>query len=425
MKIAIAGYGLEGRSNYRYFADKGELTIVDERDSIDELPEHAKTILGTNALQSLTGFDLVVRTASLAPSKLKTDGKIWSATNEFMAQCPAPIIGVTGSKGKGTTVSLIASILREAGQTVHVVGNIGVPALDVLPHIKENDIVVYELSSFQLWDLENSPEIAVVLMIEPDHLDIHASFEEYVEAKAQIVKHQSSADIVVYYKENEFSRKIGESSLAKRVPYPALETAHLKDDSFYYGKEKICSIEALKLPGAHNLDNACAAIAAVWQFTQDEDAIERGLGGFTGLPHRLKYVRTLDEIDYYDDSIATTPGSSVAAMKAFERPKVVILGGSSKGAQFDEVAKTAALSNVRYAVLIGQEASKIEALLKQAGVSTVNLGGDIRMDEIVKTARDYAKPGDVVILSPACASFDMFKSYVDRGDQFIAAVEAL
>jgi UDP-N-acetylmuramoylalanine--D-glutamate ligase len=425
MKIAIAGYGLEGRSNYKYFASKGELTIVDEHESPDDLPENAKTILGKGALRKLADFDVVVRTASLDPKKIKTDGKIWSATNEFFANCPAPIIGVTGSKGKGTTVSLIASILREAGQTVHIVGNIGVPALDVLPHIKANDLVVYELSSFQLWDMENSPEIAVVLMIEADHLDIHATFDEYVEAKAQIVKHQTDQDIVVYYAANEFSRKIGEASAAAKIPYQTPETAYVKDDSFYYGKKKICPVDVLQLQGAHNLDNACAAIAAAWPFTQDEDAIERGLQAFSGLPHRLKYVRTVEGIDYYDDSIATTPGSAIAAMEAFTQPKVVILGGSSKGAEFSEVAKVAALTDVRCAVLIGDEADKIEQELLRVNVPVVNLGSDIRMDMIVKTARDYAKPGDVVILSPACASFGMFKSYSDRGDQFVAAVEAL
>lgn len=425
MKIAIAGYGLEGRSNYEYFLDKGELTIVDERESLDNLPEGAKTILGKSAFQKLTDFDMVVRTASLAPAKIKTSGKIWSATNEFFASCPAPIIGVTGSKGKGTTVSLIASILREAGQTVHVVGNIGVPALGVLPDIKANDIVVYELSSFQLWDVENSPEVAVVLMIEPDHLDIHTNFDEYVEAKAQIVKHQTDKDIVVYYNANEFSRKIGEISNAAKIPYQTPETSYVKDDSFYYGKKKICPTDVLQIQGAHNLDNACAAIAAVWPFTQDEDAIERGLHSFSGLPHRLKHVRTVEGIEYYDDSIATTPGSAVAAMEAFTQPKVVILGGSSKGATFDELAKVAASTEVRCVVVIGDEADKIEQELSKVNVPAVNLGSDVRMDQIVKTARDYSKPGDVVILSPACASFGMFKNYSDRGDQFIAAVEAL
>lgn len=425
MKIAIAGYGLEGRSNYEYFLSRGELTIVDERENVDHLPEGATTILGDGAFTKLQDFDLVVRTASLAPKKIKTNGKIWSATNEFFANCPAPIIGVTGSKGKGTTVSLIASILREAGQTVHVVGNIGVPALDVLPDIKANYIVVYELSSFQLWDVENSPEVAVVLMIEPDHLDIHATFDEYVTAKAKVVKHQTDQDIVVYYSANEFSRKIGEASSAAKIPYQTPETSHIQDDSFYYGKNKICPVDVLQIQGAHNLDNACAAIAAVWPFTQDEDAIERGLRAFSGLPHRLKYIRTVEGIDYYDDSIATTPGSAIAAINAFTQPKVIILGGSSKGAEFSEVAKAAASGEVRYAVLIGDEADKIEQEFGKAGVPTVNLGSHVRMDEIVKVARDYSEPGDVVVLSPACASFGMFKSYSDRGDQFIAAVEAL
>lgn len=429
MKIAIAGYGLEGRSNYEYFLNKGELTIVDERETVDNLPEGVKTILGEGAFAKLQDFDLVVRTASLAPTKIKTSGKIWSATNEFFANCPAAIIGVTGSKGKGTTCSLITSILREAGQTVHLVGNIGVPALDVLNDVKAEDIVVFELSSFQLWDLEKSPAVAVVLMIEPDHLDIHASFEEYVAAKANIRKYQRPEDICFYHPTNEFSRQIAlasDYSNAYRYNDPTDKAVYVEDGNFIEDNCVVCPVDALQLPGAHNIDNACAAISAVMAgFGADGDAVERGLRAFKGLDHRLKLVREVEGRKYYDDSIATTPGSAIAAMKAFDQPKVIILGGSSKGARFDEVAKFAASSNVRCAVLIGDEAGKIEQELNKVNVSAMNLGSDIKMDEIVKTARDYSKPGDVVILSPACASFGMFKNYSDRGDQFVAAVEAL
>lgn len=429
MKIAIAGYGLEGRSNYNYFLDKGELTIVDERENLDGLPENAKTILGKGAFEKLQEFDLVVRTASLDPKKIKTNGKIWSATNEFFAKCPGTIIGVTGSKGKGTTCSLITSILREAGQTVHLVGNIGVPSLDVLSDIKAEDIIVYELSSFQLWDLEKSPAVAVVLMIEPDHLDIHASFEEYIAAKANIRKHQGPEDICFYHPTNEFSRQIAlssEHSNAYRYNDPKDKAVYVEDGDFVEDSCVICSTDALQLSGAHNLDNACAAIsAATAGFGAYQDAVERGLKAFTGLDHRLKFIREVDDRRYYDDSIATTPGSSVAAMNAFTQPKVVILGGSSKGAEFSDVANAAASTDVRYAVLIGAEADKIEQELSKVNVPAVNLGSDVRMDEIVKVARDYSAPGDVIILSPACASFGMFKSYSDRGDQFVAAVEAL
>ncbi|HWT40521.1 MAG TPA: Mur ligase family protein, partial [Dongiaceae bacterium] len=207
MKIAIAGYGLEGEANYLYWSKDvaNELTIVDESTVPSHpLPDGVSTILGEGAFQKLDGFDMVIRTAGLAPYKIATNGKIWSATNEFFAKCPASIIGVTGSKGKGTTSSLIASMLEKAGKKVWLVGNIGLPALDVLEKIQPDDIVVYELSSFQLWDLEKSPHIAVVLFIEQEHLDVHRSMEEYVEAKGQIAYHQTPQDTLIYNAENSY-----------------------------------------------------------------------------------------------------------------------------------------------------------------------------------------------------------------------------
>jgi UDP-N-acetylmuramoylalanine--D-glutamate ligase len=430
MKIAIAGYGLEGKSNYIYFKGQGDVTIVDEREEIDGLPAGVPTILGKGAFEKLSGFDMVVRTASLAPTKIKTSGKIWSATNEFFAKCPAAIIGVTGSKGKGTTCSLITSILREAGQTVHLIGNIGVPALNVLDQVKPEDIIVYELSSFQLWDLEKSPQVAVVLMIEPDHLDIHADFDEYIAAKSNIRRYQTAEDICFYHPTNKFSRQIADvSKYPNAHPYNDRTddvSVYVDDGDFVSDNCVICPVDALQLPGAHNLDNACAAINATLSgFGVSIDAVDRGLRAFHGLDHRLKFVRELEGRKYYDDSIATTPGSAIAAMKSFRQPRVLILGGSSKGADFSEVAKVAAVEDIRCAILIGDEADKIEHAFDATGVPVINLGSDMTMNQIVKAARDQSKEGDVIILSPACASFDMFKSYSDRGDQFVAAVEAL
>lgn len=425
MKIAIAGYGLEGKSNYEYFKSHGDVTIVDEREYVDDLPADAPAILGEGVFDRLQDFDLVVRTAGLSPDKIKTDGKIWSATNEFFEKCPAPIIGVTGSKGKGTTSSLIASILESASKTVHVVGNIGLPALDELAHISSGHIVVYELSSFQLWDVTRSPQMAVVLHIEPDHLDVHESFEDYISAKANITRFQGLNDRVVYNLNNTYASEIARLSVGQLLPFQTSRTAHVKEGSFWYGEQLLCSINELTIPGAHNQDNACAAITAAWPWVQDGVVIGEGLHAFTGLPHRLKYVTQKNNVDYYDDSIATTPGSAIAAMRAFDAPKIIILGGSSKGANFSEVAQVAARSDIKLAILIGEEADQIEKSLRDANVSLVNLGADTTMQAVVALASERASSGDIVILSPACASFGMFRDYKDRGDQFIKAVEQI
>lgn len=409
MKIAIAGYGVEGEQNYQYFnTPDNDVVIVDEKDVPSRpLPVDAMTILGEGAFSKLEGFDLVVRTAGLAPNKIHTDGKIWSATNEFFEKCPAPIIGVTGTKGKGTTSSLIASILCAAGKTVHLVGNIGTPGLTVLSNIQPDDIVVYELSSFQLWDAERSPHIAVVLGVEPDHLDVHSGMDDYVAAKTNIVLHQSANDVTVFNENNEIARSIAGKSVAQKLAYP-VDIAHLAD--------------ALVLPGKHNVENASAAVLAVREYVQDEDSIRIGLEAFKGLPHRLKFIREVNNVKFYDDSIATTPGSVIAAIAAFEAPKVLLLGGSDKGADYTELVELCERTGTKV-VAVGQTGAAIAELCAQIGV--VCERGGATMAEIVDQANELAQPGDVVILSPAAASFDMFKSYADRGDQFIAAVNSL
>ena len=414
MKIVIAGFGVEGQSNLRYFREKfpeADFLVADEREKVDNLPENAAY---QTEFSNLEDADLIVRSPSISPEKIKTNGKIWSSTNEFFANCPATIIGVTGTKGKGTTCSFISSILRAAGKTVHLVGNIGVPALDILPKIEENDIVVYELSSFQLWDLQKSPHVAVVLMIEPDHLNVHADFNDYLAAKANITKSQTADDYVVYNSQNEFSSSIADTSSAQKKEYPFI----LSDDI----------TSAIRLPGKHNIDNACAAIAAVKSILPNvsDDEIKRGLSEFTGLPHRLKFVAEKYGVKYYDDSISTTPGSAIAALKAFVEPKILILGGSDKGAGYSELAKEIARQNVRLIIINGANADEIREVLREEKIDCeivqLNMVG---MKEVAKSAKNKAQSGDVVILSPAAASFDMFKSYSDRGEQFVAAVEEL
>ena len=409
MKVAIAGYGAEGKSSYRYFVDKGnDVTIVTNRVSEQfPIPEGAQSIVSDDAFSRLENFELVVRTPPMRPDSIVTSGKIWSQTNEFFAQCPAPIIGVTGTKGKGTTSSFIASILNAGGYTVHLVGNIGQPPLDVLPSIAAQDVVVYELSSFQLWDLEKSPHTAVLLMIEPDHLDIHRDFAEYVAAKANITRFQTESDVLVYNAENTVATVIAAQSKAKKVPFP------FEIDEF---------VSSLQIPGVHNVENAAAAIAAVRAYVQDPEVIRQGLAAFHGLPHRLKFVREVRGVSYYDDSIATTPGSAIAAMRSFDAPKLLILGGSDKGAEYEQVVAVAKETGTRV-LAIGQTGTNIQRLCEASGVDVVREEG--RMDAVVKRASELSVPGGVVLLSPASASFDQYKSYTDRGEQFVVAVGEL
>jgi UDP-N-acetylmuramoylalanine--D-glutamate ligase len=443
-KVLLTAYGInegsESPALYHYLKDRGctdITTLYWGGETIRaRIPSDVMTIQIENPAHidqfDMSSFDVVFRHTSIRPDVVHALN-VETATRAFFRECKAPIIGVTGTKGKGTTSSLIASILRAAGKKVHLVGNIGLPALAVLDAISPDDIVVFELSSFQLWDLDISPHVAVVLLIEPDHLDVHHDMEEYVAAKAHIRRFQTLNDVCFYHPSNPLSAQIALHgdwpqdvhernewiAQAHRYAVQDDEAVYVKDEHFYVGNERICPVSALRLPGQHNVENACAAISAARVYTVDNRAIETGLEAFEGLDHRLKFVSEVQAVRYYDDSIATTPGSAIAAIRAFTQPKIMIVGGSSKGADFTEFAGICAQDgSVKNVLLIGQEASNIQHAFEQAGFSRYeSLGSDITMDAIVKHAALNAREGEIVILSPACASFGMFKDYKDRGEQ--------
>jgi UDP-N-acetylmuramoylalanine--D-glutamate ligase len=427
MRVAIVGYGLEGKSALRYWLDRGaEVAVYDQKEIHDQLPEGVTTHSGGDVFEQLNGYDIVMRSPGVPPDHITTDGRVSSGTNEFFEHCPAPIIGVTGSKGKGTTCSLIYAMLQQAGIRAHLVGNIGVPALDILADVRPTDVVVYELSSFQLWDLRKSPHVAVVLMIEPEHLDIHGSLVQYVAAKTHIVGYQSADDIAIYHAKNPFVAEMMKYTKAHKIPYLTPPGAFVRDGWFMIADQKVCSIHQMQLVGVHNLENVCAAITAAWQYTQDSAAITRAISGFKGLDHRLKLIRIMDGVGYYDDSIATTPGSVMAAIAALSGPKILIIGGIDKGVDFTDMATAIAAADMRHVLIIGRSREKIQASLDKAGFHNYQLFDErSSMNDIVMAAKKLAEADDKVILSPACASFDMFKDYKDRGDQFIAAVKAL
>lgn len=425
MKVVIAGYGIEGRVSFEYWCGQGaEVAIADECDTLSVPANVTNVVLGSDAFSKLAGFDLIVRSPSVNPVKLPYGEAVWSAANEFFAKCPATIIGVTGTKGKGTTCSLITAILQASGQRVHLVGNIGIPALEVLPDIQPQDVVVYELSSFQLWDAKMSPHVAVVLMIEPDHLDVHQDMDEYVAAKSQIVRHQGADDLAIYHPTNQFAVEIAHSSESRAVRYGVIDDgqAYIKENNFFVQDTLICSVSALQIVGGHNQENACAAISAALAMGAHIEAVEPGLRSFHGLPHRLKFVRNVRDVSYYDDSIATTQGSAIAALRSFTQPCCIILGGSDKGVHYDEVVDECQTRGATV-IAIGQTGDEVATLCRQAGVICHRITG--RMDETVQKASEISEPDSVVILSPASASFDQYANYSNRGDEFVAAVETL
>ena len=444
MKIALIGFGLEAKSAYDYFKSIDQnitFEIYDENSkSKIELPNGVKFFGDFHDFSKIQA-DLIVRTPAVNPSRLPKSAKITSVTNLFFEKCPAPIIGVTGSKGKGTVSSFIAEILRAAGLKVYLVGNIGLPALNELSEIQKDDAVIYELSSFQLWDAQKSPHIAVLNNLEVDHLDVHDGFEDYVAAKMNIAKNQTENDFFIFNAENPIVLKNVENLKnqlkAELQPFQDYNLAHIQENHFLWGDEVLFETNILKIPGEHNQKNACAAMIATFDFLCEKgfeneeifDFWREGLSKFAGLPHRLKFVREFEGVRFYDDSIATTPGSAIAALNSFEKPKILILGGSNKGADLsgliEKIAKMPE-QELRKVILMGAESEKLAQKLISSGFERfINLGAKTNMQEVVKTAFENAKSGDVVILSPAHASFDMFKSYVDRGEQFVENVNLL
>jgi len=437
MKIAILGFAGQGQAAYDYWSrDKNELTICDQDKNID-VPKGAKHQLGKDYLKNLDKFDLLVRTPSLHPKDIMSTNpkspkildKVTTVTNEFFKVCPTKnVIGVTGTKGKGTTSSLIAKMLEAAGHHVHLGGNIGIAPLDMLNgNIRPNDWVVLELANFQLIDIKHSPPIGVCLMVAEEHLNWHADMDEYITAKQQMFAHQKGFDYAIYYADNPSSQQVVSVSKGIQLPYFASPGAFVENDSIMIDKRAVCSLSDVKLLGKHNLQNICAAITAFWQVSQDAAAIRWVVSTFAGLEHRLEKVRELSGVTYYNDSFASAPGACVAALDAIAEPKVLIAGGFERGLDLTEMATAFTEHNddIRIALLIGQSAKRLEQSLKKAGFTNFKVLDDKKMSVIVKKAKAEAEKGDVVLLSPGFASFDMFNNFEDRGLQFKAAVKDL
>lgn len=446
-RIAIFGLGKEGVAAANYL-DKGNSIAIFEDQPKDHIDSEFFRNLKTKKVEFYLvddfpknpKFDYVIRSPGVRPNNqrlrklIKAGASLTSGTGIFLDECPAEIIGVTGTKGKGTTAFLIFEFLKTQRKSVFLAGNIGKPALEVLPSLKLESLVVLELSSFQLMDLKRSPHVAVVLMITREHLDWHKDLKEYQTSKKPLVSYQTSGDFAIINYDFEISRNMAKKTQAQVFFFSTTQKTnglYIQNNriicEIYGRREEICSTSKVILPGKHNLQNVLAAVSVAKIYGINNRNIVKVLSTFRGLTHRLEYLGQVGDIRFYNDSFSTIPETAIAAIESIEGPKILILGGSSKNSDFGDLAsKIVGDGSVKALVLIGQEAKTIDESVRQAGDFAGSvIKGAGNMKEIIIGARRLAKPGDSIVLSPACASFDMFKNYQDRGDQFTREVKRL
>lgn len=435
MKVAILGFGREGQSILKFLRGephypKSEFWILDASPKIT-IPPGVKKQLGKNYLRNLSQFDIIFRSPGIpynlpALVRARRGGiKFSSLTKLFFERSRTHVVGVTGTKGKGTTSTLIYKILKahstSSGQAakVYLAGNIGKPALDILPRLKQNSWVVLELSSFQLQDLNRSPQVAVVLDVFPDHQDSHLNLKEYYEAKTNIARHQKPRDTIFFFKTNAKSRWVAKRGRGKKIA--------VDETTFdWFGPED------LSIRGQHNFKNAVMAATVAKRLGVGGGIILKTIRSFRGLPHRLELVRKMKNVWFYNDSASTNPHTSAAAMRAFPgKSKILIAGGQDKNLDYAPLASALRKEKeARAVVLFGENKEKIKKAVKNSGVP-IKLVSNLKT--AVKTAYHVAKnlkPKTYhlktnVIFSPGAASFDMFQNYADRGAQFKKLVKAL
>lgn len=440
-KIGIVGYGLEGAAVARFLAANKIDFIVFDKDPAIEVPGNAVLIAGDDYLSAIDQCDLLFRSPGVNLNlpelqKFIASGKeITSQIKFFFKHCRAKIIGVTGTKGKGTTSKLLYEIMRAAGKKVYLGGNIGKEVLGLLADLSPEHYVVLELSSFQLQDLQQSPHIAVVLMTEADHLIYHGSEAEYVHAKTAITRFQNEQDFAVVNADYPNSMEIGKLGAAKKYYVHTFAAGRPVQKEFegIFGSEaehkiyfvlngitkELGDYSQLPLRGFHNIQNVCAAAEAAKILAIDNKTIWEAAKKYKGLEHRLEFVAEKKGIKFYNDSMATTPTSTLFAIESFAEPEIVILGGYDKGNVYEQLAEKIVMrQNIKALILIGDVAPKIKTALHQAKFDKKIFEGAADMDAVFGQIKEVAQKGDVVLLAPATSSFGIFKDYKDRGNQF-------
>jgi len=401
--ICILGFGREGQASAKAleeYAPDAIITIADKNSAIET--DYEKQI-GDEWLQNLNQFDVIIKSPGIPPQAEfeSVQEKITNSTQIFLDTVKAKesvVIGITGTKGKSTTSSLLYEILKAAGKDVHLVGNIGIPALDHLKDAKENTIFVQEMSSFQLMNLTSSPPVAVVTSFFPEHLDYHKTMEEYMNAKKHIAQFQDSNDIVFYDATSEGATAIAHEGKGQKVPY-AVEDACIE-------------IDQTNLLGEHNLHNIAAATLVAEQLGVHEQEITKAIKEYKGLSHRLQKLGNFHGIEWINDSISTTPETTIAALNAIHNVDCIILGGKDRGLDYSALGKRISNSNLQHIIVLGESKDRIiESISGSAAVHTA-----VSLEEAVQIAKENAS--DICLLSPASASHDMFKDFEERGKLF-------
>lgn len=448
-KVAIIGLGVSNLPMLDYLHKlNANVSIFDKKDkekfdkeTINKVEEYNFNLYtGENNLENLNGFDIIFRSPSCRPDKpeilkeIERGAILTSEIEMVLKLAPCKIIGVTGSDGKTTTTSLIYAILKDAGYNCFLGGNIGIPLFTEIKNMTPNDIVVLEMSSFQLMNMEVSPNISVITNIAPNHLDIHKSYEEYIDSKKNIFKYQKENDILVLNYDNEITKKFIKEANGNVIYFSSknkLDNGVIFDD----GLIKICkdgirrhvlAQKDMKLRGIHNCENACAAIAATASLVSVEDQIKT-IEEFSGVEHRLELVRNINGINWYNDSIGTSPSRTIAGLNSFNEKIVLIAGGYDKHLDYTPIAKPI-VDNVSKLILMGATADKIhDAVVKELTLEqkSMPIYHCSTLKETVELANQIVEKGEIVLFSPASASFDLFKNFAERGNKFKELVNGL
>lgn len=448
-RVAVIGLGVSNLPLLEYLYNlSSKVTVFDDR-TMEQIPKEVMNKIttygfefsfGENNLSKLVGFDLIFRSPSCMPTKkelveeAKRGAIVTSEIEMLMEMAPCKIIGITGSDGKTTTTSLIYEIAKKAGYNAYLGGNIGYPLFTKLEQMQEDDIIVLELSSFQLMNMTVSPDISVITNVSPNHLNIHKDYEEYIEAKKNIFKNQKEDGILVLNYDNEITRECKKEANGKVIYFSSkekLDNGIIVDNEVIKEcedrlRKHIINTKEIHLRGMHNYENVSAAIAATKSFV-DMDTIVEAVKNFKGVSHRIELIRELDGVKWYNDSIGTSPTRTMAGLKSFEEEIVLIAGGYDKHLEYEPLAKPI-VDKVKALILIGQTSVKIrEAVEKelQSQGKQLDIYQCNEFPQIVEVAREVAKSGQVVLFSPASASFDLFKNFEERGNTFKKLVNDL